>query len=79
MALFLPASRYFSQKRLDQVLEVDDQARAYFERDTSGGSAGATDCRLIATHDDVRGGFVDAALFAGFADDACSVSPIETA
>lgn len=40
MTLFLPASLYFSQKRLDQVLEVDDQTRACAERYASGDRQG---------------------------------------
>ena len=40
MALFLPASRYFSQQRLDHVLDVDDQVRACCERYMSGDRQG---------------------------------------
>ena len=40
MALFMPASRYFSESRLDAVLEVDDELRAKFERYISGDQQG---------------------------------------
>lgn len=40
MALFMPASRYFSAKRIDSVLEVDDEVRAAVERYISGDKQG---------------------------------------
>ena len=40
MALFMPASRYFSESRLDAVLEVDGELRAKFERYISGDQQG---------------------------------------
>jgi len=40
MALFMPASRYFSKERLDSVLEVGDDLRASVERYISGGKQG---------------------------------------
>ncbi len=40
MALFMPASRYFSESRLDTVLEVDDTLRAAVERYISGDKQG---------------------------------------
>ena len=40
MALFMPASRYFSESRLDATLEVDDELRAKVERYISGDKQG---------------------------------------
>ncbi|MDA8735986.1 hypothetical protein N9M57_01240 [Opitutales bacterium] len=40
MALFMPASRYFSQQRLDEVLDVDDLMRASIDRYASGDRKG---------------------------------------
>jgi len=40
MALFMPASRYFSEDRLDAVLEIDDGVRAAVERYISGDKKG---------------------------------------
>ena len=40
MALFMPASRYFSEDRLDAVLEIDDGVRAAVERYISGDKQG---------------------------------------
>ena len=80
MALFMPASRYFSQQRLDEVLDVDDLMRASIDRYASGDQQGAS--RLssyAAAYDDVRSRFVGAALFAGLTDDACGVSAVESA
>jgi ADP-heptose:LPS heptosyltransferase/lauroyl/myristoyl acyltransferase len=40
MALFMPASRYFSEKRLDSVLDIDSTMRASVERYISGDRQG---------------------------------------
>ena len=40
MALFMPASRYFSERRLDSTLEVDTELRARVERYISGDQQG---------------------------------------